>query len=165
MSPTEDYEGKVCGLWNILLHHYYPASEGYIHRAQDKVVQGYLDFNTVRWVQEYRGNAKQEKFFLVTQCKRELREPGQEAWEEGKDQLVRYLGWLEEANKTPAQRFGIVAVGKQCAFYVYRPNTGDKEAAVEAYDARDERTLDLSDPKSARTIHRYLRDIKDTTWM
>ena len=36
MNVTADCEGEVPGIRKILLNHYYPASEGYVHRPQGK---------------------------------------------------------------------------------------------------------------------------------
>ncbi|OJJ46440.1 hypothetical protein ASPZODRAFT_16201 [Penicilliopsis zonata CBS 506.65] len=65
---TTDYEGKVAGLWNFMLGHYFPSSDMFVHHPQDKVFAGYLDFNSSRWVPRDGTNDREELHFLVTQC-------------------------------------------------------------------------------------------------
>ncbi|XHG02714.1 hypothetical protein AWENTII_006055 [Aspergillus wentii] len=96
MTP-EDYEGKVNGLWGL------PG-----------LPYGSLDETT--------GQSKEtECLFLVTQCKREAREAGNEAWNEGREQLQRYLQGQAQLQSAPAMFFGIVAVGNYCTFYEFEP--------------------------------------------
>ncbi|OJJ31868.1 hypothetical protein ASPWEDRAFT_745309 [Aspergillus wentii DTO 134E9] len=106
MTP-EDYEGKVNGLWGILLYHYFPS-------RLPGLPYGSLDETT--------GQSKEtECLFLVTQCKREAREAGNEAWNEGREQLQRYLQGQAQLQSAPAMFFGIVAVGNYCTFYEFEP--------------------------------------------
>lgn len=125
MDPGADYEGKVTGLWNLILQHYFPASEGYVHRPQDKVMGGFLDFNSISWAEKWGDSTKKQKMFLVTQCKRQSRETGEQAWEEGRNQLRRYLHSVmtketeEREKRIPAVSFGIVAVGQRCSFFTF----------------------------------------------
>ncbi|KAI9934453.1 hypothetical protein MW887_000067 [Aspergillus wentii] len=54
-------------------------------------------------------------------CKREAREAGNEAWNEGREQLQRYLQGQAQLQSAPAMFFGIVAVGNYCTFYEFEP--------------------------------------------
>ncbi|ODM14844.1 hypothetical protein SI65_09838 [Aspergillus cristatus] len=42
MVPT-DYEGRVTGVWDVIMQHYFPKSEGYVHRFQDYNAGGFVD--------------------------------------------------------------------------------------------------------------------------
>lgn len=127
MNSTIDYEGKVTGIWDLILHHYFPSTEEYVHRPQDKMEGGFLDIHTAHWIRD------QECLFLVTQTKREARDIGEQAGDEGEAQLKRYLGSQERLMRSRQghvlealsisggkKRFGIVAVGRRCRFYEYR---------------------------------------------
>ncbi|RMJ20888.1 hypothetical protein PHISP_08243 [Aspergillus sp. HF37] len=176
ISSTEaaiDYEGKVAGLWHFILHHYFPSIEEYVHRPQDKVESGFLDFHTAHWM---RG---QECLFLVTQTKREARDVGELAWDEGKAQLARYLAAQARLTRSrqdhlrgalwssaATRRYGIVAVGKRCRFYEYggsglHPIADERDEEDEEDEGEEgDESVKYSLVKNARAVHKKLLQIK-----
>lgn len=116
MVPA-DYEGTVTGVWDVIMQHYFPKSDRYVHRFQDYIAGGFVDRYTYQWVPQPIGPDLQYPF-LVTQCKRESRNDAQ-AFTEGEDQLNRYMPALQ-AHAWGNPIYGIVAVGKRARFYILR---------------------------------------------
>lgn len=95
----------------MIMQHYFPKSDRYMHRFQDYIAGGFVDRYTYQWVPQPIGPDLQYPF-LVTQCKRE-------AFSEGEDQLNRYMPALQ-AHAWGIPIYGIVAVGKRARFYILR---------------------------------------------
>lgn len=76
MVPA-DYEGKVTGVWDVIMQHYFPKSGGYAHRFQDYIGGGFVDRYSYQWVRQLNGTDI-ECHFLITQCKKNgmRRDPG-----------------------------------------------------------------------------------------
>ncbi|KAJ5811407.1 hypothetical protein N7474_007708 [Penicillium riverlandense] len=86
----QDYEGKVTGIWSLILNHYFNQAEGYVHRSQGLVVGGYIDVKTTQ-------------------------EEG--AWKQGRDQLTKYMAATAATNTWNHPIYGIVAFGNRDRFH------------------------------------------------
>lgn len=95
-SPP-DNEGTVNGIWSIILHHYLPTSEPYIHRAQEYVTKGFTDW----WIHQWQLPAEVRRPFLITQCKRQKRENEPKTWLEAENQLRKYIKGMAKKRKRP----------------------------------------------------------------
>lgn len=92
----------LIGIMNVILNHYFPSSEGYIHRPEDCVVSGYVEINTHQWVPTPAGvtdtllppvtaTPEIRVYFLVTQFKAARYEQDTATWAVGADRLNRYM--------------------------------------------------------------------------
>jgi hypothetical protein len=122
-----DPESTLYGVWNAILSFQFPVSEGYITRPQDEHTEqsgekGYSDLHTFH----YQGTSSTADKFLIVQCKRAGYETHPSVWEEGVDQLCRYLlsthGRRRPSDRSPV--YGIVAVGKFLRVYKYDDVSG-----------------------------------------
>ncbi|GIK01854.1 hypothetical protein Aspvir_005895 [Aspergillus viridinutans] len=113
-------EGHISGIWNAILNWTFDPVNGYItrpqnmHRARGR--RGFSDFHTLQYFGANR------RFFLITQCKRPT--PGDAIWEEGRQQLDRYLSMQHRTRPANARPrvYGILAVGRYVRFYIYSDN-------------------------------------------
>ena len=109
------------GVWNTILCRQFPHDNGYITRPQDRHTNqrgehGFSDFHTF---QRFPDNSVSK--FLIVQCKRGGLEDSVRAWNQGIQQLNRYLGAIhgtrQPHERTPA--YGILAVGQMMRVYQY----------------------------------------------
>ncbi|GKZ29775.1 hypothetical protein AbraIFM66950_006405 [Aspergillus brasiliensis] len=121
---NDDMEGRVNGIWNIILNAEFPVSEGYVHRPQDGVTGGFTDFKSIQWVLPEGEQNLQQRAFLVTQCKRPEVQYRDSAWQEARDQLVDYLrGVRRSARGRRYGIYGILGLGKFVEFYKFNTST------------------------------------------
>jgi hypothetical protein len=121
----------VSGIWNLILNHYFPIANNYVHRPEDYVQCGYVDINTHEWIPAPPGvpvvnnTGMTQCYFLVTQCKSIARESGKEAWKEGEEQLGKYMPAMNSRHLWTYPTYGIVAVGRYVRFYELNTTTGE----------------------------------------
>lgn len=116
MNPA-DHEGTVNGVWLIILQHYFPGSQLYVHRAQEYVSQGFTDWWTHQWMSSPGLSNLVKRPFLVSQCKRESRQEDEASWHEAQDQLRRYLpGMALRSGRPQGPHYGVVIIGKKVKF-------------------------------------------------
>lgn len=100
----------------------FPPSQNYVIRPEERNERGYADLHTL----EYResGTKYRKVHFLITQCKRRKYETAQGTWDEGKEQLHRYLTSISSKSTYQNHRmYGIIAVGRLAEFYEFNRNT------------------------------------------
>ncbi|KAL2854797.1 hypothetical protein BJX68DRAFT_264691 [Aspergillus pseudodeflectus] len=118
--------GSVGALWAGLLGHAFPTAQNYTQAPEYHNAAGFTDQITIHW--RRRGDAQRlsQARFLVTQTKRPSRRRHPSAWNEGRNQLRRYLAQLVRDNQgTASSHYGIVAIGQVARFYKWDTQTGD----------------------------------------
>lgn len=110
-----DFEQKVDVVWSLILGHYLSKGKGYVHARENRVRKGYVDIYTKQWVRRPGHQDRVQCPFLITQCKRQKRQWRDEAWDEGRHQIDKYLKGLKRKKSWKHPSYGIVAAGKYVA--------------------------------------------------
>lgn len=100
----------------------FPVQQGYITRPQDAHTSqsgenGYSDLHNFH----YRGGSSKADKFLIVQCKRAGLEFRTSVWNEGIEQLDRYLAATHRTRRISDQShvYGVVAIGRWMRVYRY----------------------------------------------
>jgi hypothetical protein len=107
-------QGQTASVWYNILHQYFKASDGFATGPEMLVNDNnQADLFTAHSVLDTRTDEK--KIFLVA-----CRAPGLDRqdgiWEQGLDQLERYLGNIHGTYR----KFGAIAIGKVVRFYEWK---------------------------------------------
>lgn len=148
-----DFEQKVDVVWSLILGHYLSKGKGYVHARENRVRKGYVDIYTKQWVRRPGHQDRVQCPFLITQCKRQKRQWRDEAWDEGRHQIDKYLKGLKRKKSWKHPSYGIVAAGKYVRFYEW----DTKEEELLLYN--DERKYHIiNDAQEIENLLLYIRD-------
>lgn len=143
----------TAGLWDVILHEWFPSQERYANRALYQHSAGYSDILTNHWVARPGGAGPVECRFLIIQVKRFDRQTHPAACLQGANHLPGYMSTTFAQDSFLRCVYGTVAIGRRVRLSKWNDTTSSLN-----YLSKEHKAFDVV-AESAR-VERYLDHIK-----